>query len=166
MASIEDPLSMSDLIAGTTGRLGTENTIRNDRAAARTTTPVAFFTLLLQGHLFTALWAGNARAYLLRDGNLTQLTRDDVDRHVPGVLTQSTSAGQHLSPNQICAELLPEDRFLLCSGGSFAVLSDIEIGEILEQSETPEAAAQALIQNAIIGGSKNSVSAAAILVSG
>ena len=69
-------------------------------------------------------------------------------------------------PDQIGAELLPQDRFLLCSAGICASLSDIEINEMLSASDTPDEAAQSLTQNAMIGGRTDSLSAAAIFISG
>lgn len=165
MAGVDDPLSMSDLIAGAKGRLGMANSLLIARGAANATSyPIAFATLLMQAHLFAILWAGNARAYLLRDGTLTLLTRDHVDRRLPAVLTKSLGASRQLSPDQVGGEAVAGDRFLLCSGSS-TILSDVDIADIIAQAKTPQEAARSLTQNAVIAGTKSSVSAVAAFVS-
>jgi PPM family protein phosphatase len=118
---------------------------------------------------------GDSRIYLYRDGMLTQLTLDHgYARH----LDQKVAAGE-ISP-QAAAEdpkrhaitsflgldaleeidrtvrpfpLQPGDRILLCTDGLHGVLTDEEIGEILESH--PSGAAQALIDAALAKRRKN-----------
>ncbi|MFV0386293.1 type VI secretion system-associated protein TagF [Paracoccus sp. (in: a-proteobacteria)] len=165
LSSLDEPLSMSDLIAGAKGRLGTANSLVIARGSAiGAVYPIAFVTLLLQAQLFAILWAGNARAYLLRDGTLNLLTRDHIDRRLPAVLTRSLGTSKQLSPEQICAEAISQDRFLLCSASISAILSDTEIHSALSRGTTAEDVAQSLTQGALIGGATGCVSAAAVFI--
>lgn len=160
LGRIDDPLSMSDLIAGTKGHLGTANSLlMTRRAATGEDITISFATLLIQGQLFTVLWAGNTRVYLLRDGALGLLTRDHLDRRLAGLLTRSLGMAKQMVPDSHGAEARPGDRFLICSGSLSAALSDQEIGEILEQAATPDHAARALTQDAAIAGGRGSLSA-------
>ncbi|MDO5611865.1 MAG: type VI secretion system-associated protein TagF [Paracoccus sp. (in: a-proteobacteria)] len=162
---IDDPLSMNDLIAGAKGRIGTANSLLRAGVGQADPPCVSFAMLLMQGHLFAILWAGNTRAYLLRDGTLSLLTRDHTDRRLPSVLTRALGIGQQLSPDQSGGELLAQDRFLLCSGSITQALSDEEIASTLANARTPDSAAETLTQNALIAGTTASVSAAAVFVS-
>lgn len=164
--SIDEPLSMNDLIAGTKGRIGTANSLLRAGMGAVPCPAVSFATLLTQGHLFAILWAGNTRAYLFRDGTLSLLTRDHTDRRLASVLTRALGLGKQLIPEQTGADLMPGDRFLLCSGSVSAVLSDEEIASILADMRSPETAAEALTQDALIAGANGSVSAAVVFVKG
>jgi protein phosphatase/serine/threonine-protein phosphatase Stp1 len=84
---------------------------------------------------FACLWAGDSRAYLLRDGALTQVTRDHslVQELVDaGVITEAEAEGhpranvitravgvtdESLQLDKVTGRLVTGDRFLLCSDG-------------------------------------------------
>lgn len=93
---------------------------------------------------------GDSRAYLLRKGTLTPLTRDDsplqerVDAglltreearvHPLGhVLSQALGIESRIDPQVVGGEIRPGDLFLLCSDGLTAVLSEERIEEILAE---------------------------------
>src|ERR1700754_936800 len=100
---------------------------------------------------------GDSRAYLLRDGRLNQLTKDDtyVQMLVDQGLIRPEEAGSHprrgvvppalqgepVSPSYIIVEPEPGDRWLLCSDGLTTVVPTERIeAEMLAQSDPQECA--------------------------
>jgi protein phosphatase len=118
---------------------------------------------------------GDSRAYLLRQGQLRQLTRDQTlaqeladAGHLPQdmaashelrhVLTQAigTEFGEiRLAIHQL--ELEDGDRFLLCTDGLSDMASDRAIASALGQSPTAEAACQELVRIALEGGGRDNI---------
>lgn len=116
---------------------------------------------------------GDSRAYLLRDGHLTQLTRDHtfVQQLVDEGRIRKEDASTHPQRNFITRaldgregididldrlDLQPGDRLLLCSDGLSGVVSDESIAEVLTGS-TPEEAVQRLIDLALRGGGPDNI---------
>jgi PPM family protein phosphatase len=116
---------------------------------------------------------GDSRAYLLRDGRLNQLTKDDtyVQMLVDQGLIRPEEAGSHprravvtqalqgepVSPSYIIVEPEPGDRWLLCSDGLTTVVPTERIeAEMLAQSD-PESCAQSLVDLALKGGGPDNV---------
>jgi PPM family protein phosphatase len=102
--------------------------------------------------------AGDSRAYLFRDGQLRQLTRDHALPGAPNVLT-NFAGGPYLgiTPEIATASLLDGDRLLLCSDGLSKMVSDAEVAEILEDLIPPQPAAQALVDRALEHGGRDNV---------
>jgi len=117
---------------------------------------------------------GDSRAYLLRDGQLRVLTRDqsiasellgngtfsseDI-AHSPfrHLLSQAVGTKDHVEPVGTDQELLEDDRLLLCSDGLHGPVSDAAIADILNRTPDPFAAAQALIAAALAAGGPDNV---------
>ena len=93
---------------------------------------------------------GDSRAYRLRRGIFTQLTRDDtlLQEHVDGgrispraakshpfghILSQVLGMGGGIRPQILEGDMEGGDQFFLCSDGVTAVLNDREIGEMLHR---------------------------------
>jgi protein phosphatase len=119
---------------------------------------------------------GDSRTYLLRDGELTRLTRDDsfiqelVDR---GQLTPE-QARRHPARNVVmealdgrperrpATEILaarPGDRLLLCSDGLSDALDDAALAELLRAHADRDACTRALVAAALAAGGRDNVSA-------
>jgi serine/threonine protein phosphatase PrpC len=119
---------------------------------------------------------GDSRTYLLRDGRLSRLTRDDsfiqelVDR---GELTPE-QARRHPARNVVmealdgrperraATEILaarPGDRLLLCSDGLSDALDDHALAELLRAHADREACTRALVAAALAAGGRDNVSA-------
>ncbi|WP_457629920.1 Stp1/IreP family PP2C-type Ser/Thr phosphatase [Oceanithermus sp.] len=123
---------------------------------------------------------GDSRAYLLRDGVLTQLTQDHswvAERMRQGLLTPS-EARNHRWRNVITNALgsfpearvdliglkvQPGDRFLLCSDGLSGVLEDSVLQEILEELP-PAEAVERLVKLANEWGGPDNISAVVVAV--
>jgi len=129
--------------------------------------------LLLAGDHIALLHVGDSRGYLIRGGELSQLTKDDtfvqslVDQ---GVLTAAearshprrsvvTQALQGLEFEPTCT-LLPVgigDRFLLCSDGLSDIVADEAIEQVLRSTPDPRRCAQQLVKLALDAGGPDNV---------
>lgn len=116
---------------------------------------------------------GDSRAYLLRDGQLFQLTRDHTFVQTlvdAGTITKDEAAvhakrnlltraldGMHqVDPDLSMREVEANDRFLLCTDGLSGVLSDDDIRRLLIGAE-PTAAVTALVDLALERGAPDNV---------
>jgi protein phosphatase len=116
---------------------------------------------------------GDSRAYLLRDGELSQLTTDHtfvqslIDE---GRITQEESrvhphrnlilkaldGRQETEPDLFVLELVAGDRLLLCSDGASGVLDDARLATLLGDG-TPDFAAVELVRASLDAGSSDNV---------
>jgi len=118
---------------------------------------------------------GDSRAYLLRRGQLLQLTRDHTIAQTLvdlGAIDRETAARhqlRHVLTNVIGGKgdklrvelhqlrLQDEDQLLLCTDGLSDMAKDEAIAAVLRDSGTAGDACQALIQLALAGGGKDNV---------
>ena len=137
--------------------------------------------LVLKDERFAVMWAGDSRAYVLRDGQLHQLSRDHtrvqemIDRglltpeqsigHPMGhVLSRAVGVGKDLELDGIADEPSPGDVFLLCSDGLYGVVSDAEIAGVLATQALHDAAAS-LIDLCLARGAPDNVTVVLVRVS-
>ncbi|MFA7266231.1 MAG: protein phosphatase 2C domain-containing protein [Candidatus Nanopelagicales bacterium] len=116
---------------------------------------------------------GDSRAYLLRDGELNQLTKDHTFVQTlvdAGRITQDEAAVHekrnllikaldgvhHVEPDLSMREVKAGDRFLLCSDGLSGVLNPREIRELLITGD-PTGAVTRLVERAIEGGAPDNI---------
>lgn len=134
--------------------------------------------LLLAGDYFVALWAGDSRVYLLRDGEMTQLTHDHtlVQQMIDTGSLSETESRNHPNANIITravgsAEVdfrldkrtgvvLPQDRFLLCSDGLLKTMDDDEICYLLGQDGD---VAELMLMTALRRRARDNVSAVVVV---
>jgi protein phosphatase/serine/threonine-protein phosphatase Stp1 len=131
--------------------------------------------LLARGDHFACLWAGDSRAYLLRDGLLQQITRDhslvqelidqgaleetEAEGHPQSnVITRAVGASGELELDKVSGRIEPGDRFLLCSDGLVRTLAEAEIAEALAADD----AAERLVAQAVERGARDNVTAVAL----
>jgi PPM family protein phosphatase len=129
--------------------------------------------LMLSGDRVAALNVGDSRCYLVRDGELTQLTRDDtyvqalVDqgvltpddarRHPQRALVTQAVQGGPFRPAGRMIPIEAGDRFLLCSDGLTDYVTDDVIGTTLRTYEDRQACAAELIARTLEAGAPDNV---------
>jgi protein phosphatase len=137
-------------------------------------TTICAVGLLADGHVAVAN-VGDSRAYLWRDGALSQLTRDhtvtaelvargelrpDEELQHPhyGVLTRAIGVGPDIDID--CTTLAPEpgDRVMLCSDGLFREVSEDEIAKVLASGEKLTSVVDRLVEMALDHGGRDNVS--------
>jgi protein phosphatase len=135
------------------------------------TTVIAF---LVSGLRIGIAHIGDSRAYLLRDGDLHQLTRDHtmVQAMVDEGRLSEAEAAVHPRRSWLVRTLQEDtaaepdlfgidanvgDRFLICSDGVTAVLDDHEIRDVLSAELDPDAAVARLIELANEGGGPDNI---------
>jgi protein phosphatase len=117
---------------------------------------------------------GDSRIYLFRDNELERMTNDHswVEEQMRAGLLSPLEARQHPWRNVVTralsggedpevdvkeVALQPGDRLLLCSDGLSSVVPDDRIEEILRQQPVPDAACQALVDEANGAGGPDNV---------
>jgi PPM family protein phosphatase len=117
---------------------------------------------------------GDSRAYLLRDGELHQITRDhtlvqslvDDGRLSPAqaathpqrsLVLRALQSGTEAEPDLSLIEAKANDRYLLCSDGLSDVVSEGTLRETLVQLTDREAAVVRLIELAMNGGGPDNI---------
>lgn len=128
---------------------------------------------LMDGHVMI-VHIGDSRAYQLRDGRLTQITRDETMAQTlidAGLDADSVKKFRHVLMNSLGAgndevhasiqplELLPGDQILLCTDGLTDMVTDSEIRAVLKSHASPQSACDMLIRLALDHGGKDNVTA-------
>ncbi len=129
--------------------------------------------IMLAGGRLGLLHLGDSRAYRLRDGELTQLTRDDTyvqmlveqgaisaeeaDHHPQRSIVTRVLQGKPVDPTCLVIEPRLGDRYLVSSDGLNAVLDAEAIEEILRDEPDVHDCANALVQRALAGGGPDNV---------
>lgn len=143
---------------------------REDYAGMGTTV----VALLTNGSTATVAWAGDSRCYLMRDGVLSLLTRDDswvsaacsegilsaeeIERHpMRNIITKAIGAGETIEPAIEEAQLAPGDCLLLCTDGLHAMISDEAIHRVWSSAAGIEEAGIRLIDAANEAGGRDNV---------
>ncbi|MGH3973874.1 MAG: MerR family transcriptional regulator [Pseudonocardiaceae bacterium] len=131
--------------------------------------------MLWSGAQFGLVHVGDSRAYLLREGELTQITHDHtfvqslVDE---GKLTPEEAAAHPrrvtlqralhrdstTEPDLHLREAHAEDRYLLCSDGLHAVVPEPRLRQVLDTAVTPREAVDHLIELVRDAGAPDNVS--------
>lgn len=130
--------------------------------------------LLWTGQRLGLVHVGDSRAYLLRDGVLTQITQDHtwVQRLVDegriteeeatthpqrSLLMRALGSGEHVEPDLSIREVRAGDRYLICSDGLSGVVSHQTLEETLASYQGPQETVQELIQLALRGGGPDNI---------
>ncbi|HEX7745815.1 MAG TPA: protein phosphatase 2C domain-containing protein [Micromonosporaceae bacterium] len=149
--------------------------IRNAGRANRGTSGMAttVTAIVLDGDRLCIVHVGDSRGYLLHDGDLRQITRDDtyvqelVDggyltaaqarRHPQRSLITNAVQGGDLTPATATLPGAAGDRLLLCSDGLSDVVPDETIAATLRTYGDPEDCAAQLIKEAYRAGAPDNV---------
>jgi PPM family protein phosphatase len=117
---------------------------------------------------------GDSRAYLLRAGELTQITHDHtfvqslvdegrISEDEAGVhparslLLRALTGSGDVEPDVVVVDVQPGDRLLLCSDGLSGVVSGATLTEVLTGTSDLAAAADRLVDLALKGGAPDNV---------
>ena len=161
------------------GRLSEANDALRTEALRRRrqligTTAVALMIPVDKGDAVAAIiWAGDSRAYRLRERKLSLLTRDhsyveemvargelaaeQARGHPKGhIITRAVGASDRLQPEVLRTDLRAGDRFLLCSDGLNRELEDATLAEVLEIPD-PQKAVDTLVENALYRGGNDNI---------
>ncbi|MGV9557169.1 Stp1/IreP family PP2C-type Ser/Thr phosphatase [Streptomyces sp. NPDC003522] len=130
--------------------------------------------LLWTGQRLGLVHVGDSRAYLLRDGVLSQITQDHtwVQRLVDegriteeeatthpqrSLLMRALGSGEHVEPDLSIREVRAGDRYLICSDGLSGVVSHQTLEDTLASYQGPQETVQELIQLALRGGGPDNI---------
>jgi protein phosphatase len=128
---------------------------------------------LFDGRRLAVAHVGDSRAYLLRDSQVSQLTKDhtfvqtlvdegrisEADSRVHphrNIILRAVDGVHDTEPDLFHIELQRGDRLMLCSDGCSGAVTDQDIGALLSQG-TVDSAALALVQAALDGGTTDNV---------
>jgi serine/threonine protein phosphatase PrpC len=128
--------------------------------------------ILFAGGRLALCHVGDSRAYLQRDGQMSQITHDDTfvqtliddgritaeeaNHHPQRSLLLRALNGQEVEPDLSMREARAGDRYLLCSDGLSGVVSEETIGEALKDPD-PQTTADRLIELALRSGGPDNV---------
>jgi protein phosphatase len=128
--------------------------------------------ILFAGSRLALCHVGDSRAYLVRDGQTSQITHDDTfvqtliddgritpeeaNSHPQRSLLLRALNGQDVEPDLSMREVRDGDRYLLCSDGLSGVVSEETLAEALKDPD-PEATADRLIELALRSGGPDNV---------
>lgn len=138
-----------------------------DRAPCGGSTVVA---LAIRGREWGVAWAGDSRAYVWRNEELTQVTRDHsvgaadtpgAAASANGEITRAVGGHDHLQLDFVADIVLPGDRFLLCSDGLYVALGEEVLAECLRKPAAQEACTS-LIDAAREAGARDNVTAVVV----
>ena len=130
--------------------------------------------LAIAGGEFRCFWAGDSRAYRIRDDQIVQLTRDHsmvqdlvdagmlrpdeaVDHPNSNIITRAVGVAPELRVDTVAGDVKPGDQFLLASDGLTRMVDDLELVANLT-SATPDSAAEKLIETVLSRGAPDNVS--------
>jgi protein phosphatase len=175
LAPLDEDVSGSDLIDALKDSISAANQQLRDAVEANPALEGMGTTLtamLFGGARIGLVHVGDSRAYVLRDGELTQITRDDtyvqmlVDEgritpdeattHPQRSLLTRALDGRDIDPEFSVREARVGDRYLLCSDGLSGVVSPETMAEALSLAE-PREAADRLIALALRGGGPDNI---------
>src|SRR4051794_3207901 len=128
--------------------------------------------ILFAGSRLALCHVGDSRAYLVRDGQTSQITHDDTfvqtliddgritpeeaNSHPQRSLLLRALNGQEVEPDLSMREVRDGDRYLLCSDGLSGVVSEETLAEALKDPD-PQSTADRLIELALRSGGPDNI---------
>jgi protein phosphatase len=176
LRTIEQPKSASELLAHCEDRILKANArlreIANERDGAVMGSTVA--VLLVYDQNFACVWSGDSRVYMIRSGNIQQISRDHTEVQeliAEGVLDASqakTWPRRNVVTRAIGVDEDPElemrsgvleedDIFVVCSDGLTTHIEDQEIRDCVTSGGASQAACDKLIEMTLDRGAQDNV---------
>jgi len=117
---------------------------------------------------------GDSRVYLVRDGSIVQITTDhsvvqeliasgrlspeEAENHPYGnVITRAVGPSEGVTPDYVRLDVVPGDRFVICSDGLTKELTDYGIRHFLDENRDPAAAVEAMLEAALENGGRDNI---------
>jgi serine/threonine-protein phosphatase Stp1 len=142
-------------------------------SGAKRTIGTTVVGLAISGGQFRSFWAGDSRAYRVRDGAIEQLTRDHSlvqdlveagmldsegarDHPNSNLITRAVGVAEDLKVDTVSGDARAGDQFLLASDGLTRLVEDRELAEELG-SKPPVEAADRLIDMVLSRGAPDNV---------
>jgi PPM family protein phosphatase len=129
--------------------------------------------MLFNGSKIGMVHIGDSRAYMLRDGEFGQITKDDTyvqmlidegritpeeaDSHPQRHLLYRALDGRDAEPEYSVREAHPGDRYLICSDGLSGVVSAETIAATMREYVDANQCAERLVQLALRGGGPDNI---------
>jgi PPM family protein phosphatase len=176
MAPLDEDVPGDALVDALRGAVDTANQQLRDTVDANPQLEGMGTTLtatLFSGSKLGLVHIGDSRAYLLRDGEFMQITKDDtyvqmlVDEgrispeeassHPQRSLLTRALDGRDIDPEYSVRQVLPGDRYLICSDGLSSVVSADTIGGTLRDYRDPQECVERLVGLALRGGGPDNV---------
>jgi PPM family protein phosphatase len=176
MAPLDEDVPGDALVDALRGAVDTANQQLRDTVDANPHLEGMGTTLtavLFSGSKIGMVHIGDSRAYMLRDGEFNQITKDDtyvqmlVDEgrisaeeassHPQRSLLTRALDGRDIDPEYSVRQVLPGDRYLICSDGLSGVVSAETIAETMTEFSDPQQCVERLIQLALRGGGPDNI---------
>lgn len=176
MAPLDEDVPGNALVDALRSAVGTANQQLRDTVDANPQLEGMGTTLtatLFSGSKLGMVHIGDSRAYLLRNGEFAQITKDDtyvqmlVDEgrisaeeassHPQRSLLTRALDGRDIDPEYSVRQVLPGDRYLICSDGLSGVVSADTIGETMREYTDPQQCVERLVQLALRGGGPDNI---------
>ena len=136
--------------------------------------------LAIAGDQYRCFWAGDSRAYRLRNGEIVQISRDhsmvqdlvdagmlapeDAEKHPnANIITRAVGVNEELRMDTVKGDARPGDLFLLASDGLTRLVDNQELAAVLT-SRDPDTAADLLVETTLARGAPDNVSAIIVKV--
>lgn len=157
LSSLGHPISAPDLQARFVERINRANQqIQVHAQQAGATIGSTVVGLLAFEQHFACVWSGDSRVYLIRDGQLSQLSRDHTEANElldrgaitaeeaenwprKNVITRAIGVHHDVHLDQKYGTLRNRDTFILCSDGLTAHVLDHEIQELAHKNQPQKA---------------------------
>jgi PPM family protein phosphatase len=176
MAPLDEDVPGDALVDALRNAVGTANQQLRDTVDANPHLEGMGTTLtavLFSGSKLGMVHIGDSRAYLLRNGEFAQITKDDtyvqmlVDEgrispeeassHPQRSLLTRALDGRDIDPEYSVRQVLKGDRYLICSDGLSGVVSAETIAETMRDMQDPQACVERLVQLALRGGGPDNI---------
>ncbi|MBB5110790.1 protein phosphatase 2C domain-containing protein [Micromonospora echinospora] len=176
MAPLDEDVPGDALVDALRSAVGTANQQLRDTVDANPQLEGMGTTLtatLFSGSKLGMVHIGDSRAYLLRNGEFAQITKDDtyvqmlVDEgrisaeeassHPQRSLLTRALDGRDIDPEYSVRQVLPGDRYLICSDGLSGVVSADTIADTMREYPDPQRCVERLVQLALRGGGPDNI---------
>ncbi|GAA2512224.1 PP2C family protein-serine/threonine phosphatase [Pilimelia columellifera] len=176
MAPLDEDVPGEALVDALRGAIDTANIQLRETVAANPQLEGMGTTLtamLFSGSRIGLAHIGDSRAYLLRDDDFAQVTKDDtyvqmlVDEgrispeeagsHPQRSLLTRALDGRDVEPEYSVHQVLSGDRYMICSDGLSGVVSAETIADTLAQYPDPDECVERLVQLALRGGGPDNI---------